>query len=132
MKLSARHAQFVREYLVDLDAAAAARRAGYSPHSATKLGQRLLRHQGVKAAVDAAMVKRAKNAEARAERWREEVERIAYVELPDDADAFSERGKLKALELLGRHEGLLRDKVEVSGKDGAPVNVFINLGAAGG
>ena len=62
----------------------------------------------------------------------------ASAELTDDEAALvsevsettTERGgslklktndKLKALELLGRHLGMFRDKVEVTGKDGGPI-----------
>ncbi|HVI27517.1 terminase small subunit [Hansschlegelia sp.] len=49
--LTKRQALFVREYLVDLSAEQAARRAGYSPRSAKVEGYRLLRHPGVAAAI---------------------------------------------------------------------------------
>jgi phage terminase small subunit len=35
--------------------------------------------------------------------------------------------KLRALELIGKHLGLFKDQIEVSGKDGAPVPVQIYL-----
>lgn len=58
--LSARKSMFIREYLVDLNAAQAAIRAGYSPKSAETNGPRLLRDAQVAAAVQVAMDERAK------------------------------------------------------------------------
>lgn len=49
--LTKKQALFVREYLVDLSAEQAARRAGYSPRSAKVEGYRLLRHPEVSAAI---------------------------------------------------------------------------------
>jgi phage terminase small subunit len=38
-------------------------------------------------------------------------------------------GKERALEMLAKHLGLLRDKVELSGKDGEALSIRIDLGA---
>jgi phage terminase small subunit len=38
-------------------------------------------------------------------------------------------GKERSLELLGKHLGLFRDKVELSGKDGGAISIHIDLGA---
>ena len=53
--LTPRQAAFVGEYLIDLNATQAAVRAGYSPHSATVEGARLLANAKVAAAVQEAM-----------------------------------------------------------------------------
>ncbi len=47
MSLTAKQERFAREYVVDLNASAAARRAGYSPRTARQLGSRNLQHPGV-------------------------------------------------------------------------------------
>ncbi len=46
--LSARQRKFALEYLLDLNAAAAARRAGYSERTADRQGARLLKHVGMR------------------------------------------------------------------------------------
>jgi phage terminase small subunit len=51
-------AKFVDEYLIDLNSTQAAIRAGYSKGTADKQGPRLLANPDVKAAIDAAKVKR--------------------------------------------------------------------------
>lgn len=50
--------RFVDEYLVDLNASAAAARAGYSARTAYSQGQRLLKHVEVAAAISAAIAER--------------------------------------------------------------------------
>jgi phage terminase small subunit len=53
--LTPKHAAFVREYLVDLNATQAAIRAGYAPGSAKQQGHRLLTDDDVSAAIAAGM-----------------------------------------------------------------------------
>jgi len=48
---SPKQALFIEEYLVDLNATAAAKRAGYSPKTAYSLGQRLLKKAEIQAAI---------------------------------------------------------------------------------
>ena len=57
-KLTQKQAAFVQEYLVDLNATAAAKRAGYSPNGAEVAGHRLLRNVKVAAEIDKALQKR--------------------------------------------------------------------------
>ena len=47
MSLTQKQERFAHEYVVDHNAAAAARRAGYSPHTARQIGSRNLQHPGV-------------------------------------------------------------------------------------
>jgi phage terminase small subunit len=49
--LRPRHVRFVREYLVDLNGAQAAIRAGYSPRRADQTAYELLRNREIQAAV---------------------------------------------------------------------------------
>ncbi|MEQ8196061.1 MAG: terminase small subunit [Rhodospirillales bacterium] len=60
-RLNARQRRFVEEYLIDLNAEQAARRAGYAEASAQKNGLRLLEHPDVRAALDAAVEARARH-----------------------------------------------------------------------
>lgn len=152
-KLSPRAARFVAEYLVDCNAAAAARRAGYSQRTAHSQGGRLLRNVAVAQAIAAAQARRVQRVEVTADAVVRELSRVAFSDvgqlhdadgnllplqqLPEDArravvqfeaEAVGQDGeavtqlrrvkladKLKALELLARHLGMLRDKVEHSG-----------------
>ncbi|MCO2636840.1 terminase small subunit, partial [Pseudomonas aeruginosa] len=57
-KLTVKQQRFVDEYLCDLNASAAARRAGYSEKTANEQGARLLAKVSVQEAVRAAMTDR--------------------------------------------------------------------------
>ena len=50
-KLTPKQAKFVEEYLVDLNATAAARRSGYSANNADKIGPRLVGESRIQAAI---------------------------------------------------------------------------------
>lgn len=69
---------FVDEYIVDLNAAHAAARAGYSKRTAGKIGAKLLTLPHVAAAVAAAMQARQERTQITADRVLEELARIAF------------------------------------------------------
>lgn len=77
-KLTPKQALFAQEYLVDLNATAAAIRAGYSAKTAEQQGYRLLRNVQVAAAIQAGMSKRSAKAEVKAEQIVAELRRIAF------------------------------------------------------
>ena len=94
---------FIQEYLVDLNAAAAARRAGYARDYAPKLMGKPHVRQAVQAAMDA----RAKDAQNRAGKVLAELDRVAFAEASDESGSkLKVTSKLRALELLGKHMGL--------------------------
>jgi phage terminase small subunit len=76
--LTARQARFVQEYLVDLNASAAARRAGYSEKTAYSVGQRLLKNAEVAAAVGLARSERERRTEITSDRVLRELARVAF------------------------------------------------------
>lgn len=92
--LNARQQAFVREYLVDLVAAAAARRAGYSARTADRQGHDLLKVPEIAAAIEAAQKARAEAVQVRGEDVLRELVRVG---LADPASAFSEVGELLPL-----------------------------------
>jgi len=96
-KLTPKQQMFVKEYLVDLNGAAAARRAGYSEKNSDDLAAQLLRKTHVAAAIQAAMDKRASKVELTAERILEEVKHAAFL---DPLDLFSDDGKLLPLKQM--------------------------------
>jgi phage terminase small subunit len=171
-KLTPKQEQFVREYLIDLNATQAAIRAGYSAKTANEQGSRLLANVSVRSAIEKAQQARAERTEITADRVLKEIGRIAFFdirklyreegggmkdphELDDDAAAVlvgvdvvemqggaevgGEDGikhaptyvkkakiadKVAALTLAARHLGMLKDKLEHSGKVGVgPVDL---------
>ena len=83
--LTARQAAFVREYLVDLNATAAVRRAGYATRTPDSEGVRLLARPAVAAAVAAAMAERARRTDITAARVLHELAALAFLDPADIA-----------------------------------------------
>lgn len=133
-KLTDRQKEFVRQYLVDLNATQAAIRAGYSERTASRIGPELLGKTCVREAIEKAQVKRAQRVEVTQDyvinNLVEIVERTMQrapvmnrkgEQVTDEEGrnvwCFDAKGANRALELLGKHLGIFTDKVkaEVSG-----------------
>lgn len=82
-KLTAKQARFVEEYLVDLNAAGAARRAGYSVNRCMEIGYQLLQHSTVQLAIQAAMRERSARTGITADRVVQELAVIGFADLTD-------------------------------------------------
>lgn len=128
-KLTVKQKRFCDEYLIDLNATAAAIRAGYSEKSARQKGCNLMSDPAVKAFIDARMAE--KNAEliatqdeilryltsvmrgeSQAEVVVVEGQGEGYSEARTMMKAPDEKERLKAAELLGKRHGLYTEKVE--------------------
>jgi phage terminase small subunit len=98
--LSAKQAQFVAEYLIDLNATQAAIRSGYSEATAYSQGQRLLKHVEIATAVQEAMAKRADRTEITADRVMLELAKLGFANMADymrvgsDGDPYLDFGGL--------------------------------------
>lgn len=167
-KLSPKQQRFVAEYLIDLNATAAAQRAGYKQPN--KQGPRLLVNDGIAEAIAAAQGKLVRKLEIKAESVLAEYARLAFSdighvldfsgtdprlrpahEIAEDArraissvkvrrytegsgestrevevTEFKLWDKLNALEKLAKHLGLLKDSLELTGKNGAAIE-FIEV-----
>lgn len=77
-KLTPKQKAFAAEYLVDLNAAAAATRAGYSERTARAKGYVLLQNQDIQAEIRAGMAQRAKRLEISQDMVIQELARIAF------------------------------------------------------
>jgi len=75
--LTAKQAQFVREYLIDLNGTAAATRAGYSAHTAREIAHNLLTKVHIQDEIAAAQLKRQQRTEISADDALRAVWRIA-------------------------------------------------------
>ena len=139
-KLTDKQKEFVRQYLVDLNATQAAIRAGYSERTASRIGPQLLGKTCVREAIEKAQAKRAQRVEVTQDyvlsNLVEVVERTMQrapvldrkgEQVTDEEGravwTFDAKGANRALELLGKHLGIFADRVraEVSGPDGGPV-----------
>jgi len=76
--MTPRQRRFVEEYLVDLNATGAAKRAGYSVRSAKDHGYRLLQNPAIAAAVAKAQDKRAARTQVSADRVVTELAKVAF------------------------------------------------------
>lgn len=128
-KLTKKQQVFVDEYLKDLNATAAYKRAGYTANgnSAEVNASRLLRNAQVASVIQIAMDERAKRTQIDADyvlsTIRDTVDRCRQAKQATDDEGnptgdfrFDAQAVLKGCELLGRHLKLFTDKVEVSGK----------------
>lgn len=111
-KLTPRQRAFVDEYLVSLNAADAARKAGYSENTAKAHTSRLLGHARVAAEIKAALARRAAKTRRAALHVLTDIQAVSR-EAWESGDL---RTTLKALELEGKHLGMFTDKLQVSGK----------------
>lgn len=163
--LTPKQQRFVAEYLKDLCATAAYRRAGYraAGHAAEVNAAKLLRNTEVQNAIALAEKERAARVKIEADNVLRELARIAFSDMRDfvdwgpegvrlkpsaelgDDDApcvaevtqtstehggsirFKLHSKTEALRDLCRHLGLLKDKLEVSGPDGGPFKVYLDV-----
>lgn len=80
-KLTAKQQRFVDEYLIDLSATAAARRAGYSERTANQQGPRLLVNVGITTAIAKAMKARGERTHITQDRVLRELARIAFFDI---------------------------------------------------
>jgi phage terminase small subunit len=104
--LTAKQERFCQEYTIDLNATAAARRAGYSEKTAEQQGSRLFRNVQVKARI-------AELQDEVAERNKLSVDGVVtnLAELRDKAVAAGQMGPaIRAQELIGRTIGAFVDR----------------------
>jgi phage terminase small subunit len=95
MALTAKQHQFVREFLLDLNATQAAIRAGYSVRSAQEQGSQMLAHPEIKAAIDAAKLARSDRTEIDAD-WM--LQRLVDEVEADLADLYDDNNDLKPID----------------------------------
>ena len=117
-RLSPRHQRFVDEYLIDLNAATAAVRAGYAGTKASNYGGWLLRRPKIAAAIDAALAAREEKARITSERILQEYGRMAFADIRNFAE-------------WGPGGITLREKSDLSDADAAAIADIHPQGANG-
>lgn len=111
MALTPKQKRFVAEYLVDLNATAAAIRAGYSKKTAEVIGYENLRKPQIAQAVRLEMDNRQKRTEVTQDYVIGKLREIADKDASDAQDSdLKYSNKIKALELLGKHLGAWEPK----------------------
>jgi phage terminase small subunit len=110
-----RQLAFIREYLVDQNAAEAARRAGYSPENANKIAYELRNDPKIAARIAAAQARRSEKKRITAERVIEELGRMAFSNMADYATWGPEGLKLRANALLDEDQSAAVADVEPKG-----------------
>lgn len=93
MALTEKQARFVAEYLVDLNATAAAKRANYSDKTAYSQGQRLLKNVEIQEAIQKAVKERSERTEITQDSVLQELAAIGFSRATDYA-YIDELGKV--------------------------------------
>jgi phage terminase small subunit len=92
--LKPKQQRFVDEYLIDLNATAAAKRTGYSERTAYSIGQELLKKPEIAEAIEKAKAERAERTRIDAD-WL--LRRLADEAVADMADLYDASGNLKPI-----------------------------------
>ncbi|KWQ05496.1 hypothetical protein SE27_09695 [Acinetobacter harbinensis] len=138
--------RFVEEYLIDLNATQAAIRVGYSAKTAAVIGAENLIKPYIQKAIQEARNKLTERTEITQDyvltNIKKVIERCMQQEAVQARDGspllvegpegdlvplfeFKETGALKGLELLGKHLGMFKDKIELTGKDGSSLGIKV-------
>lgn len=110
MALNHKQRTFVAEYLIDLNASAAARRAGYKGDANT-IGPRLLANVGIRTEIEAAMKAREERTHITQDRVLQELARIAFFDI---RKLYNENGGMKAPHELDDDAAAVLSGVEVT------------------
>jgi phage terminase small subunit len=140
MALTAKQQRFVAEYLIDLNATAAYKRAGYSGKGnvAESSASEILSNPKVAQAVQEAMTKRSDSLGIDANyvltTIKDTIERCAQAVPVRDKDGeetgeykFDAGAVLKGAELLGKHLKMFTDKLEHTGANGGPLETVTRV-----
>ena len=142
-KLTPKQQKFCEEYMVDLNATQAAKRAGYSEKTANQLGPRLLVNVGIQAEIVRLKQKISEETFVTIKYVVEGLKEVAdrcmqkkpvmvfnkkekHIEQVIDVDGqgvwtFDSSGANRSLELLGKHLGAFKEYHEHTGKNGKPI-----------
>jgi hypothetical protein len=116
--MTPKQARFVDEFLVDLNATQAARRAGYSVRTANEQGARLLANASVAKAVQAAQAVRSE----RVQITQDDVLRGLHREATLTGEGATHAARISAWGLIGKHLGMFVERRQQVGEDGLPLN----------
>lgn len=116
-KLTTKQQRFVEEYLIDLNATQSAIRAGYSPKTAYSIGVENLKKPEINSAIQTAQAERQKRTLV----TQDMVIKGLLSEAEFCGEGSSHSARVSAWGHLGKHLGMFTEKVQLTGKDGAPI-----------
>ena len=119
--MTAKQEAFVAEYLVDKNATAAAKRAGYSEKTAEAIGRENLQKPLIKQALAERLGKVDKKALITAE---EVIQGLTDIATGEDV---SPGVRVRAYDLLGKYHQLFLDRIKVSGDEDEPIKVEFGI-----
>lgn len=106
--LTVKQQRFTEEYVVDFNASAAAKRAGYSPKTAHAIGFENLRKPEIQKAIGKSLDKAAKQTQLTHQYVLE-----GLMEIAENPKARTP-SRVRAFELLGKHQGMFTDRLEIT------------------
>lgn len=120
-QLTGKQRRFVDEYLIDLNASAAYKRAGYTAkgHAAESAAARMLRNVEVQDAIQAAKEARSARTGIAADRTLLEVSRLAF---SDIRKVFTANGRLRPIETIDDDTAAAIHSVKVVTRQGSDVD----------
>lgn len=124
LKLTTKRERFCREYLVDHNGAAAARRAGFSAKTAARQAVELLHIPQVAARLAELAKAQAERLEISADETLQKIAEVAYAAV--DINTVTIADRLRANELLGKHLKLFTEMHEI--KSGEEILAAIAAG----
>jgi phage terminase small subunit len=111
--LTVKQQRFIKEYLIDLNAAGAALRAGYSKRTARQMGTENLSKPDIRAIIDAGIESRKARLSVKAEQVIQELALVAFAGMKDFVE-IDESGaiKVRPLDSLGEGKSKVIKKIK--------------------
>lgn len=126
-RLTPKQARFVEEYLIDLNATAAAQRAGYAAKTAYSIGQRLLKHVEIQSSIEAAKARRSERTEISQDAVIKELAKVAFGDIRSVMDWGPHGVKLKeSRDLSPDAAALVAEVSETSTESGGSLKLKVN------
>ena len=117
--LTVKQRRFVEEYLVDFNGSAAVLRAGYTTKWPVRLAHEMLKHPGIRAAIDAITLERAGESVIKPDYVFQKItSTIEKAERDNNHSAV-----LRGCELLARAMGMFIERKEISGPNGDAIQI---------
>ena len=121
--MTPKQAAFVLEYLVDLNVTQAATRAGYSAKTAHAIGHKLLKNAEIMESLSAAQAERVERTKIDQDFVIRGLSREASAGDVDEPNS----ARVRAFELLGKHQGMFVERAAVEVSEQGPREVRITL-----